>query len=243
MEFNWIDKIELTQKYNVFGRFYNIELTKNEDEGIIKCRNDLQISDKSYANEFGTEGKPQLLMIMMNPGTSEPADPNYIIPSYKSKDAPTLIRKTEMVETVPDETQYQIMRIMSNMGYKHARVINISDLRNPISNNFASELKKIHNLDTVHSIFSEKREKELTEVFSNLNKDSIIFKAWGISIVNNCTSFEELVKKCLLALPTSQKQLGLMGESNHHFRHPLPFPPWSEKSLKKWLLDAGSLFN
>lgn len=242
MEFNWIVKTELTQKYSVFGKFYNVQLTENEDD-VIKCRNDLHIFDETFVKKFGTDGKPQLLMIMMNPGTSEPANPNCIISSYKSIDASYLIRKTEMVETIPDNTQYQVMRIMWNMGYTHARVINISDLRNPVSKKFESELKKIHYLDSIHSIFSKKRTEELTEVFSNLKKDSIIFKAWGISIVNNSASFKELIGQCMLAIPSCQKQLGIEGESNYHYRHPLPFPFWSKKAQEKWLLDAGSLFN
>ncbi|RGO16718.1 hypothetical protein DXB28_20635 [Bacillus cereus] len=136
------------------------------------------------------------------------------------------------------------MRIMRNMGYTHSRVINISDLRNPISTQFKQELKEVHTLGSIHSIFSELRKEELTDVLSNLKDDSIIFKAWGIDIVNKCSTFKNLVNKCIISLQTiNQQQNGLQGKSIYHTRHPLPFPSWSKKLQKTWLISAGRLFN
>ncbi|MRS25591.1 hypothetical protein [Bacillus sp. RIT694] len=238
MEFNWIEEEYLQQKYQVLGSFYNVELSNR----TIKCRNDLHILDKDFT-DYDSNLKPDLLMIMMNPGKSTPADADYIPPCYSTENAPHLIKDTQKVETIPDRTQYQIMRIMWNMGYKHSRVINISDLRNPISTLFKRDLEQVHVLNSIHSIFSELRREELEGLFSELKDDSVVFKAWGIDIVNKSATFKNLVNKCIISLQTiNQQQKGLQGPSVYHTRHPLPFPYWSKNRQKIWLTNAGILF-
>lgn len=238
MSFDWIEKEDLIEKYHVFASFYNVRLPGK----IIECRNDLHIIDKTIGVSYSsTRKKPQLLMIMMNPGTSLPTNNDYIPPIYSESDSP-LIKETEKVETEPDKTQYQVMRIMWNMGFTHARVINISDLRNPQSSDFENNLKSVQPLTSIHSIFSEQRKDELSEVFSNLDDDAVIFKAWGIRIVDSCSIFKDLVSKCLINLPDSYIKLGIEGKTNYHYRHPLPFPQWSEKPQKEWLKAAATLF-
>lgn len=239
LEFRWIEKEELMQKYKVIGSFYNVLLTPTQ---TIQCRNSLHIYDKEHKDIYETENRPELLVIMMNPGNSEPLDPNYKIPIYTGKNVPNKIRETNNVETVPDPTQYQIMRIMWNMDYSHAQIINISNLRNPISSNFTKQLNLVHPLNDIHSIFSNKRRHELTDIFLNLRNNTIILKAWGIAIVNNNTYFKGLVETCLHSISTNQKHIGLKGESNLHFRHPLPFPSWIPNKQKEWLINIGTLF-
>ncbi|HDR8066711.1 hypothetical protein AT261_09850 [Bacillus cereus] len=239
MDFKWLEKDELWNKYKVFGSFYNIKLNENK---IIQCRNDLRIYDKSYFEEHSINENPQLLVIMMNPGNSLPLDKQYEIPCYTQGEAINEIPKTPNVETVPDATQYQIMRIMYNMGYNYVKVINISDLRNPLSNNFLREIKEINQLHPIHSLFYKDRETELLRIFTNLDDKSIILKAWGISAVNQCSVFKQLVKNCLESLPNNQPHLGLQGETFYHFRHPLPFPPWNKKKQLKWLQGISKHF-
>ncbi|MEH7303279.1 DUF1643 domain-containing protein [Neobacillus drentensis] len=239
MDFKWIEEENLVEQYNVYGSFYDIDLGSE----IIQCRNDLHIYDKSSKKPFNRSNVPQLLMIMMNPGTSKPQNSNFLIPCYNSTDAGSFIRNTKLIKTVPDKTQYQVMRIMWNMGFEHTRVINISDLRNPESMKFSPELNRIHPLDSIHSLFSEKRIEELKEVLYNLDDQSVIFKAWGIGIVDNNKHFKGLAKKCLLSLPSNKKWLGLKGKTNLHYRHPLPFPSWSKKSQENWLKSVAPLFH
>lgn len=240
MDFRWVEEEDLKQKYNVFASFYDVRL-QNID---IQCRNDLHIFDINSdidTSNFKEASIPQLLMIMMNPGKSNPLNLNYTPDCYYESDY-HLIRETGYVETVPDKTQFQVMRIMYNMGYSHARVINISDLRNPISGEFKVELEGIHPLSAIHSLFSEQRRKELDSILSCLDEQSVIFKAWGIDIVNKSSIFKELVGKCLVSLPDSINNLGLQGKSIYHYNHPLPSPSWIDKFQKKWLENAGQLF-
>lgn len=153
-----------------------IKLKIGEKE--YECRNHLYIYEKKYyknidrllkGNPELKKKKPQLLAIMMNPGSSVPPNDNYPIKNNCEE-----IRDTEPVDVEePDDTQYQIMRIMKKMKYKYARVINISDLRNPNEKNkngkegkedkegFKEQLKTVHEISPIHSIFSEKRKVNL----------------------------------------------------------------------------------
>lgn len=64
--------------------------------------------------------EPDLMVVMMNPGSSYPLDgiDNNSIPS----------------EADPDTTQQQIMKVMDAALFNYARILNLSDLRTPDSN-------------------------------------------------------------------------------------------------------------
>ena len=79
---------------------------------------------------------PDSLVIMMNPGGSEPMKKSVEnLYTYKNINllADSLKSGDDIVKTKPDRTQYQIMRIMEWQQWSHVRVINLSDIRNPKS--------------------------------------------------------------------------------------------------------------
>ena len=47
-----------------------------------------------------------------------------------------------MVFAKPDVTQYQVMRIMAEMGWDHVRIVNLSDIREPKSIKFFKRVKE-----------------------------------------------------------------------------------------------------
>lgn len=137
----------LDQKYSVTARF----------EG--EYRPVLEITLES--------GRPpapvDAVVVMMNPGSSAPK--------------PGFARENGMVPTVPDPTQYQVMRLMEKCQWGRVRVLNLSDLRNADSADFRERLK-LSGEDIGHSIFSPKRTAELQAGLDRAPGAPII-AAWG----------------------------------------------------------------
>lgn len=61
---------------------------------------------------------PDICVVMMNPGSSAP------LPGFGQQ-----ADEGVLVPAKPDLVQYQIMRLMALLGLRHARVVNLSDLR------------------------------------------------------------------------------------------------------------------
>ena len=135
----------------------------------------------------------------MNPGSSKPVKPEDV---YSNKFA----------LTEPDNTQWQIVRLMEKLGYKYARVINLSDIREPKSHDFYEHLKTTST--HTHSIFHEKREEDFEEYFI---ENVPVILAWGVN--------RKLEDLALLALEKLNKaeRYGYSKEDSHsQFYHPLP---------------------
>lgn len=125
-------------KFDVKGLFY-------VDEYGYPCRKYLDITKKNVEC-----GSPELMVIMMNPGSSTPKD--------------GLDNGCTLTETIPDPTQFQIMNIMENIGINFSRILNLSDLRNPSSSEFYSMIKN-NRKDTKHCIFDDSRKEDLDALF------------------------------------------------------------------------------
>ena len=232
-----ISNDRLLERYAVVGSFYQLKL--RDEMTKISCRNDLHIIDKAHQQENGGNSKAQLLMIMMNPGKSRPLRQT-TISEYGRIHAASTIQGTPYVDTLPDDTQYQVMKLMWNLNLKHARVINISDIRNTKSQHFALEVDEINAIDDIHSIFCPERREELTEVIEQLDENAVIFKAWGKTIVDKSNHFRQLVKNyCLPSLPEGVRAVGIQGNSRLHFNHPLP--QGGQSLQKQWVKDAYRL--
>jgi len=153
---------------------------------------------------------PDLMVVMMNPGSSRPinGDDNY------NKES----------EAVPDRTQDQIIRLMNNCGFNYARILNLSDLREPKSSVFYNTINKLEYQNISHSIFDLKRSEDFEELFVT---DIPVIYAWGVN------------KKLLnLAIQTinrigETKPIGLNKEGLvYAYYHPLP---QNYTKQKKWV--------
>ena len=208
---------ELKKLYTVYGHFYDIEF----ESEILPCRSVLEIIDKNTILE---NSNPDAVFIMMNPGSSRPlkGSPDKI--SYKNIQS----LKINLVDTKPDTTQYQIMRVMHYKNWKHVRVLNLSDLRNPKSNNFYnhfSSIEKEYDKD-IHSIFSCVREQELLGML--YGKKSVI-AAWGVS-----NKLDPLICRCVNQLEKHNKEIIGLNKTDNYYFHPLPT---LQKDKKKWVDD------
>lgn len=213
MEF--LPAAKLKQVYDVYGHFYSIQLTKYF---CVECRSVLEIVEKSSNTgkpEVISRKRPDAVFIMMNPGSSKPlSEVNNVVKAQEISDL-----KVSLVPTKPDTTQYQVMRIMKHAGWKHVRVLNLSDLRSPKSPIFC---KQFHELETehgfeAHSIFSNVRNTERSKKIPRNYKSPVIL-AWGVS-----DKLSPLISRCLGALPTGSNTVGLIKEgTSDKYLHPLP---------------------
>jgi len=166
---------ELKKIFEVKARFYNIQYNEAYSK---ECRSILEIRRKDTKVKIN-DG----VVIMMNPGSSKPAEPFYNIKliQKESFDSDELM-KISLVETKADNTQYKIMRVIEANKLNYVKVINLSDIRESKSKIFYDHLEKLEIVDTenIHSIFSEKRINELDDVFKRKRNLKII-TAWGVS--------------------------------------------------------------
>jgi len=155
---------ELKSDYSVFASFYN---RKIEDKGEYICRNMCDISRKdSLIENYVLDA----YFIMMNPGSCHPKNVKYIIDKSRKCD------NLEIIECNPDPAQYQIMKLMDNKGWKHVRILNLSDITTGDSNEFRELLN--HVSSDSHSVFSNSRKEELEEL---IRENARIVAAWTSS--------------------------------------------------------------
>lgn len=211
---------ELKKKFSVYGHFYFNDMG---NEGRFACRSVLEIVSKndSICKDDILNSLPDAVVIMMNPGSSVPLElePCEV---YSAANIKTLTPK--YVDTKPDITQYQIMRLMLLKKWEHVRVINLSDLRTPKSSELFKTIKKMENRQ--HSIFSEERKSELASKLNRKKKAPVIC-AWGLD--NSLLGLIDMAKQALQGIAV----IGFAdNESSFQFRHASP----QKKSDKlEWL--------
>ena len=163
---------ELNKIFSVYGHFYDLEIVGQ----TFRCRSVLEIFSNSQRSAL--DSTPCAVVVMMNPGSSKPKEKSYT-PKKCSVDQ-LYIRscEKELVPTRPDNAQYQIMRLMLMNDWKHFRILNLSDLRNGNSGEFAREFQRAALLDPTkpHSLTNENRKREL---FDYCSQSPVVIAAWG----------------------------------------------------------------
>lgn len=143
---------------------------------------------------------PDLMVIMMNPGSSRPVNgiDNY---NYET-------------ETIPDNTQNQIMELMNNCNFKYGRILNLSDYRESKSKEFYKCILEFQKNNIHHSIFCNQRSKEFNKLFE---KDIPVVLAWGVSYKLTNLAKTAIEKICGHNIVGYKKE-GL----KYAYYHPLP---------------------
>lgn len=222
MEFIYAEKLK--QIFDIYGHFYNLKLSNS----ILKCRSILEIKRKGYSkkNEI-----PDIIVIMMNPGSSIPLDKEYN-PKTFSINQYNKIKDKEIIPTRPDNAQYQLMRLMQFNNWNFVRVLNLSDLRNGNSGKFQTDFNNAMKLDNSnpHCITSIKRRDELLK--SIKSKSNSIIAAWG-SLTILKSSAEEILKM-------ENNIIGIVNGGLPYFRYPSPY---LKKQKLDWLNEIQSLLN
>lgn len=196
-------------QYSVWGRFYEAVIAGK----IERMRSHLEIFPAEWNPMDAVNGQPDLLVIMMNPGGSAP------LPSMENIDG--------YVPAKPDRTQYQVMQLMdASVGLlKHARILNLSDIREPKSKVFQEKLKFYDN-DISHSIFDESRVKELER---SIDGCRAVLRGWGLT-----KAYGFLASRAIAA--TAKMHILGVTDDGLLYRHPLP---QNYNSQQAWLLAVS----
>jgi len=213
MEF-WSAK-QLRREFEVKASFYRLKVGSE----LLLCRNHAVINRKGHTSQ----GQPDALVIMANPGSCKPADPFYEPPIIQSN-----YEKLPYVLANTDPTQYQLMRLMKLMNWNEVSIINLSDLCSGELGRFSEILNLVskHGIK-YHSIFSVERVEERKKHFQ---KSSRIILAWGQD-----SSIKILAKSTLNLIANEIPVLGLrFSDRNWAYRHPLPR---LKENQIKWLND------
>ncbi len=170
---------ELKKRFSCYGHFYEWVLMTGER---AKCRSVLEMVDRSILQENPSdlsEREPDVVVIMMNPGSSHPKDIYHIDAEIEYPHSSDSMRK-ELVLTQPDNTQYQVMRVGVAKGWRHIRVLNLSDLRDPKSGNFLQQAEALAGImgGHVHSLFSKERTAECSHSLRRKGNTPILL-GWG----------------------------------------------------------------
>jgi len=205
---------------HINGYFYDRIVDKNK----IPCRSLLTITTDQLENIKSFDA----LFVMMNPGGSKPKEKN----NNTIKEGEALKYKlTDLVDTEPDDTQYQIMKLMEKISYKNVAIINLSDIRNSKSKIFIKEINELSHkeLKLEHSIFDDTRTDELQYILSLCVDKPIIFASGVYNKLQPLTNH---------ALNFFNKDLVFGWKKNvedkdiNCFFHPLPR---SEKDKEQWI--------
>lgn len=203
---------ELKKKYQVQGRFY-IMASPNLN---IKCRSLLTITDTTTINE------KKMLVIMLNPGSSRPHDDDYLETEILISNIDQL-HDISLIDTKPDTTQYQIMRVMDKFQFSYANIINLYDIREPKSDLLFDSAKN-GRIPTEASIFSDSRQTELSNYFTD---DTTVILAWG-----KVKAIEELEKTAIDKVNKLTKKIYLVRGKDNFIGHP---SPQNHNFKLKWL--------
>lgn len=205
---------DLQQLFGVYGDFYQVLWGGK----CYACRSVLELIAHTHtpADPNAIHGmNPDLLVVMMNPGSSKPLQPGYSPRNIQEGETQT---GTQRVKTRPDNTQYQIMRIMVAGGFQHARILNLSDLREPKS---VALMPMIQTLCSIpqgerHSLFCDDRDQERERLMGPQAAVPVV-AGWG-----RHKQLLPLAEQCLKKL-RGWSLIGVRIEENQPFyAHPSP---------------------
>ncbi|MDF7808077.1 hypothetical protein P4E94_11555 [Pontiellaceae bacterium B12219] len=176
---NFLYAADLKKRFTCYGHFYELAFMNGE---TAQCRSVLEIVDRSIAQGNPaaiSQMIPDVVVIMMNPGSSRPKEDGHVDEVLTFPRVGTAFPK-ELVLTQPDNTQYQIMRVAVSRGWKHIRVLNLSDLRDPKSVKFIQKVNALQEImgGHVHSMFCPERAEELSFSLQRKTPTPILL-GWG----------------------------------------------------------------
>jgi hypothetical protein len=212
----------LKQSYRVVGHFYALKVPGADP---VRCRSILEISSTGSNERAAADA----VFVMMNPGSSRPVEEaDRVLELECGRAWETALG---LVPTVPDTTQYQVMRVMHNSGWDRVRVINLSDLREPKSGTFIKCYQRLEEQAGCkgHSVFAATRSKELQGHLARKPGGPIVC-AWGVS-----DHLNPLIQQALKALGTEAGLTGLpkRGCPGKYF-HPLPT---LQVQKERWVIE------
>jgi hypothetical protein len=235
---------ELKKTFRCYGHFYRLHVEGAEPQ---LCRSVLEITslpreavgaksdpDDLFSRSGAARSFPDAVVIMMNPGSSRPVEEGDT-DSLLTMPLPAGFQKPLML-TQPDNTQYQIMRVMVSKGWNHVRVLNISDLRDPKSPSFIARTKDLAALPggDRHSLFSEARSEERADMLQRKPGAPFIL-GWGQD-----AGLIPLAKQCLSRIAGEKIITVPAGNDPSLTAHPSPMLQSKKEEWLGAILSAAS---
>jgi hypothetical protein len=187
----------MKENFRIQGCFYRL--------AGIHCRKYLDIKRKGKHLTI-----PDLLVVMMNPGSSKPASGKY--------------EWNQVTEVKPDRTQMQIMRVMNNCRFDYCRILNLTDIQETKSKTLIEILSKPKTKQLPHSIFDPSRKADFDDLYP---KNTMTLLAWGVHDALNDLARQAIEKV------GNKNSMGLKKEnSDLAYYHPLP-PSYYKQ--QKWV--------
>jgi hypothetical protein len=229
---------ELKKTFRCYGHFYRLRVEGADPQ---PCRSVLEITslprhavgaapapNDLFAPTQADPSRPDAVVIMMNPGSSRPieeGDTDRLLAPPLPANFPR-----PLVLTRPDNTQYQIMRIMASKDWKHVRVLNLSDLRDPKSPSFLARIGALDRLPggPSHSLFCADRHLERTALLDRQPGAPLIL-GWG-----QAPGLLPLAEQCLRCIAGERTVAVPAGDHPALTAHPSPML----QSKKEEWLDA-----
>lgn len=203
----------LEEIFSTEGAFYKLQYGKRTH----LCRSLASISRK------GSPGnRVDALFILLNPGNCLPVDGEDSIPYLTSS-----VEGVPLVPATPDNTIYQLMRLMERMKWDRVEIINLTDIRTGKFEDYLEAQKFLRQLrDSRHSIFSIDRYHELMDCEERA--DSVI-AGWGTKPAIRSAAEDAEVILSELAIVR-----GVASDNHPFYYHPFP---WLRTRCIKWLDD------
>ena len=214
---------QMKNKFDFTASYYTINERLFRDRLIIK-KTRLNPENKKY----------DLIVVMMNPGASMPKDNVCEIESFQDV-------KNNIIECVPDDTQYQIVRLMNLLNCNYALVLNMYDECNPNSTEILTNRSFKVELLSSDSIFNESRNDELKKHFENLDSEASIVLGWGVS--PDTLELRKSIKNIIKKISNNRIIGDLKSGSKYDYYHPWPRRGNDDSSLKTKLQWPDRVLN
>lgn len=202
---------ELEKLFNTEAAFYKL-LTGNR---IHICRSLATI--RRIGNE---SDKADALVVLLNPGKCLPLAGRDSIPLLSGE-----IAGLPILPASPDNSMYQLMRLMERMNWNHTRIINLTDIRTEkFEEHLESQLfmKILH--DNRHDLFSIDRYGELLD---NMEDVEVVIAGWGTK-----SAIKPAAENAYIILDELVGVRGLPYKTHPMFYHPFP---WLQSKCMDWL--------
>lgn len=204
VEFVYADTLK--RHYSVFGEFYRLDIGQQR----LLCRRRVELvhtgqgAAEPLALDIAKGSTPDAVAILMNPGGVRPSEDldGFLnsLPLTHCYSRQDLTQSDTLHRLKPDNTQYQLMRLMQAMGWNHLRLVNLSDLCDANSQSFARRLADLleQHPSLPHSIIDTARIADWQALVGDaMLAGSFAIAAWGAPSV-----LEPQARECIQRLPS-----------------------------------------
>ena len=207
--------LHMTSEFSLWAHFYRLKLGAQ----VLDCRSRVDIfrtsGGKTPESKSIVAAIPDLVFVLLNPGSCRPGDMDDVFPLYKPDEMSDF---GQLSRVTPDRTQIQLMRLLDMLELNHGRLLNLSDIRESCSLRFTKTLRslKSRHRENAHSIFGKPRKGIFRACLDSRLGVAVV--GWGAHCV--CP---ELANRCLEEL--ARQGIRIVGKAHpcnrNGYYHPL----------------------